>query len=277
MLCTAVLRELSKRGHKKLWMMSNHSELFNGNADIEKVVPVDQRFENHTTLWRGKYQHLEYAATDCEQGMSVPPARHIIAELCLRAGIKGEIALRPYFYLTAAEKEKASWAGGTIAIQSSGLGGIMQMRNKQWFPDRFQEVVSRLKNNYKFVQVGAASDPRLNDTIDLRGKTSIRETAAILSNCHIYVGNVGFLMHLARAVECPSVIIYGGREAPWQSGYVCNLNLYSPVPCAPCWLWNKCDHDRVCMENITVNKVVAAIQEIMARPCNPLAIESFTI
>lgn len=80
-------------------------------------------------------------------------------------------------------------------------------------------------------------------------------------------------MHLARAVECPAVILYGGREAPWQSGYTCNTNLYSPLPCAPCWLWNHCDYDRECMNRITVSDVVQAIRERLARPRNPLPVD----
>jgi len=123
----------------------------------------------------------------------------------------------------------------------------------------------------------AASDPLLADVIDLRGKTNIRESAAVLANCRLLIGTVGFLMHLARATECPAVIIFGGREAPWQSGYGCNTNLYSAVPCAPCWLWNKCDHNRLCMENITAQEVILAAEQITSRERNPLKVDFFQL
>jgi hypothetical protein len=84
-------------------------------------------------------------------------------------------------------------------------------------------------------------------------------------------------MHLARAVECPSVIVFGGREAPWQSGYICNSNLYSAVPCAPCWRANTCEFDRRCMSDISVADVVSAIRQMMKRPRNPLAVETVDI
>ena len=38
LLCTAVLRELTSRGHKKIWMMSNYPEVFEGNADVAQVI-----------------------------------------------------------------------------------------------------------------------------------------------------------------------------------------------------------------------------------------------
>jgi len=277
LLCTAVLHELAIRRREKNWMMSNYPELFAGNTSVAYVVPVEDRYREYAGLFGSKYEFLQYAAVSPEQDMSVPPARHIIAELCASAKITGRIALRPYFFTTETEKKKYNWAQGMIAIQSSGLAAKQPMRNKQWFPERFQEVVSSLKRDFKFVQLGSAGDPPLNDVVDLRGKTSIRESAAVLANCRLQVGTVGFLMHLARAVECPAVIIYGGREAPWQSGYGCNVNLYSAVPCAPCWLWNRCDYNRVCMDTITAQEVIGAVEQIASQKRDSLKVEYYEL
>ena len=115
------------------------------------------------------------------------------------------------------------------------------------------------------IQIGAASDPKLEGAMDLRGKTTIRQSAAILANALVYIGLEGFLMHLARAVDCRSVIIYGGRLKPSQIGYVANKNLYTQVRCAPCWLRNPCDFDRKCMDMITPPQVIAAAAEQIAR------------
>jgi ADP-heptose:LPS heptosyltransferase len=277
MLCTAVLHELKKRGKKKIWMMSKNPELFEKNNDVDLVVPIDDRYRVYVETFGKKWQPLEYARFDREKDQNEPPKRHIIAELCWRAGVRGKIALHPYFHVKGEEKAKAAWADGLIAIQSSGLGGQWPMRNKQWYPERFQQVVDGLKNQFKFVQLGSAGDPPLDGVADLRGKTSLRETAAVLANCRLYLGNAGFLMHLARAVERPSVIVYGGREAPWQSGYSCNLNLYSAVPCAPCWLWNKCDYNRTCMERITADEVIRAVEQITLKPLQSLVVDEVTV
>jgi ADP-heptose:LPS heptosyltransferase len=84
-------------------------------------------------------------------------------------------------------------------------------------------------------------------------------------------------MHLARAVECPSVIIFGGREAPWQSGYTCNTNLYTAEPCAPCWLWNKCDYNRICMDKITAADVILAVDKTASQPRNSLVVDEYIL
>lgn len=286
LLCTAVLRELRQRGRDELLMVSNHRELFMGNPDPAYVHPLWQRSSPWSStasicrrfvrIWGGGFTQLEYAP-GIGADRRRPPPRHIVAEMCLRAGITGPVAIRPYLYLSGTEKTAATWACHQVVIQSSGMAARHPMQNKQWCWERFQDVIDALRGEISFVQLGAVTDPALQHVTDLRGATGIREAAAILYQARLYVGGVGFLMHLARAVECPSVIIFGGREAPWQSGYTCNLNLYSPVSCAPCWRSNTCDFDRQCMRDISVANVVAAVREMLVRPRNPLITETVEI
>jgi hypothetical protein len=276
LLCTAVLRELRTRGWNAMWMVSNYPELFTENSDVARIVPVGRDHRGFATFWRRDFRNLVYAPFDMDD-RSTPPSRHIIVELCIQAGIAGPVQIRPYLQLTEEEEVRGTWASGRVVIQSSGLTAKWPMRNKQWYPERFQEVVYALENEYEFIQLGGINDPALDHVIDLRGSTNIRESAGILRHARLYIGNVGFLMHLARAVECPSVILYGGREAPWQSGYICNINLYTPVPCAPCWRWNRCDINRQCMQAISVEDVANAVRQLLLKPRNPLAVEEVVI
>jgi ADP-heptose:LPS heptosyltransferase len=117
----------------------------------------------------------------------------------------------------------------------------------------------------RVVQVGSASDVKLEGAVDLRGQTSLRETAALLANSLVFVGLAGSLMHLARAVDCRAVIIYGGREKPAITGYVANKNLFTQVRCAPCWLRNTCEFNHKCMDMISVDHVVAAVADQISR------------
>jgi hypothetical protein len=268
---------MRKREHTELWILSNHPALFAGMNDASRVVPFDGSCENFFRIWKRRCLGLEYNRYDPATDGSKAPARHIIAELCARAGITGPVRLRPYLNLDEAEKAEASWAKDCIVIQSSGLGAQYPMLNKEWFPARFQGIVNALRGAHKFVQLGSEVEPMLEDVIDLRSKTNIRQSAAILDQARMYIGVEGFLMHLARAVECPSVVIYGGRTAPWQTGYICNYNLYSALPCAPCWLWSTCDLDRKCMADITVTQVVEAAKDLLRKPRNPLMVETVEV
>ena len=286
LLSTAVLRELRKRGKDRLLMVSDHKGLFEGNPDPAYVHPLWARYSpdcstvsicrRFVQIWGGQFTRLEYAPL-AGNDRREPPSRHIIAEMCTRAGISGAVSIRTYLALRDEEKATAAWSRGRIVIQSSGLDARHPMRNKQWSVERFQGVVDALAGEFEFIQIGSSADPPLRGVKNLAGATTIRQSAAILYHARLCVGTVGFLMHLARAVECPSVVVFGGREAPWQSGYVCNYNIYSEVSCSPCWRSNTCDFDRRCMSNISVGDVVSAIREMLERPRNPLATETVEI
>ena len=286
LLCTAVMRELRKRGRDGLLMVSDHRELFEGNQDPAHVQPMWGRYSQYRStvsicrrfvqIWGGEFMKLEYAPMDVKDRRR-PPSRHVIAEMCARAGISGPVSIRPYLILDEREKSLAAWASGHIVIQSSGAAARQPALNKEWYPERFQAVVEALRSEFEFIQLGSARDPSLQSVKDLRGATTMRKSAAILYNARLFVGLEGFLMHLARSAECPSVIVFGGRAAPRQLGYTCNFNLYSGVPCAPCWRQHTCDFDRRCMSDISVEDVVSAIRQMLRRPRNPLAVETIEL
>jgi hypothetical protein len=280
LLCTTVLRELRKRGRGPLWMISSYPDLFAVTRDASRVllpsefVIAEGRHQvlhnRFSKLWSIELLVLESDQFDIIEDRITAPKRHVIAELCARGGVSGKVTLRPYLELIESEKAEAAWARGKVVIQSSGLAAQVPMRNKEWYPDRFQAVVNALHREFVFIQIGASVDPPLQNVTDLRGSTTIRQSAAILYQSRLYIGNEGFLMHLARAVECPSVIVFGGRVKPRQIGYLCNANVYSSPPCSPCWRSNKCDFDRRCMAEISPQDVIEAVRAMLSRPRDPL-------
>ena len=278
LLCTALFRELRRRGQDDFWVASKRPELYRHNDDVGILVPPLPRYDALLERLGVRVVRPWYTSYHPAFDRDDPtPQQHLIALMCQKAGITGEVALRPYLSLTDAEAERGRLAPRQIAIQSAGLDATHAMRNKNWSHAGYQAVVTALKSEYAFVQVGSKHDPLLDGALDLRGRTSLRETAAVLAGSLAFVGQVGFLMHLARAVDCRSVIVYGGRETPAQSGYVCNANLYSPVPCSPCWLLNACPYDRMCLEMISAAEVVEALERQAGRHGAPLACDTHTV
>ena len=267
-LCTAVARELKKRGAGRIWQLTRHPELLAGNTDV-LPVPVDFRLRRLCAAFGIPCPELEYPH---------PPPAHLIATLCKEVGVTGEIELRPYVHLTGSEKQAGHvTARPAVAMQTSSMSARFPMRNKQWPLERFQAVTDALKGEFDIVQLGSPTDPPLVGALDLRGKTSVRESAAILASSKLFIGLVSGLMHLARAVDRRSVIVYGGREHPAQSGYPANENLYWNGPCAPCWQRDDCDYDRVCMKEILPDMVLAAARRQLALDGVPLKIERVII
>ncbi|MHB8206943.1 glycosyltransferase family 9 protein [Mucilaginibacter sp.] len=266
LLLTTLIKALSDRRGRNIWVKCNHPELFVNNAEIKAVIPLQALLSTSLLrLFRVKVFHPVYTVYQEEQDRDMIPEKHIVLKMADCVQIKGEIENKPILQLSVDEDAKGQCFSKQIAIVTSTAGAKVPMVNKEWLNERYQEVVDRLSPSYKFVQLGHKGDFALKNVLDLRGQTTARESAAILKNVLLLVSHVGFAMHLARAVDCRAVIIYGGREKPEQSGYDCFKNLYSPIACSPCWLHNKCDFSRKCMKMITTEMVVEAILNELQR------------
>jgi hypothetical protein len=277
LLCSAICRELRQRGQGGLWVATRHGDLFRGNPDVDRVLEPASRVDAFARMMGAKLVDPHYARFDPASDRHVYRAGHQIAVMCAATGISGDIVLRPYIHLTAAERAGGRLAARQIVIQSSGSAARYAIPNKEWFPERFAAVAAALGGDYAVVQVGAPSDPLLPGVRDLRGRTSLRETAALLSQAHLFVGLEGFLMHLARAVDCRSVIVYGGHAHPGKLGYSDNYNLFTPLPCAPCTQRSVCAHNRECMRAITAEEVLRGVERQLARHGTPLTEDRVTL
>ena len=274
---TAVFRELKKRSPRRLAVASPHRALFEHNRDVDTIIGhASPRLSRLLGLGLPLVP-LTYTTYNPLTDGDQPPEEHVLLKLFRRAGLTGKVELRPYLCLTKTEFAAGKIAENQVVMQSSNLANAQPMRNQEWYPERFREICTELRSDVTVIQLGAASDPKLEGAIDMRGRTHFRQSAAILANALAFVGLAGFLMHLARAVDCRSVIIYGGREKPAQTGYVANKNLYTQVRCAPCWLRNPCDFDRKCMDMITSAQVVAATAEQIGRYGTLLEVQTETI
>jgi ADP-heptose:LPS heptosyltransferase len=265
LMCSMVFRELRKRSRSSIAMVTRNPGLFEKNPDVDKIIRQTDGRLNRLGRAGLPVRIMTHSGYDAARDLDLPPDEHILIHLCRLAGVRGPVELRPYIFLTAEEIAAGKLAENQVTIQSTALASPLAMNNREWYPQRFQELCAQLRSDVRVVQVGSPSDMRLEGAVDLRGKTTLRQTAAVLANSLVYIGLVGFVMHLARAVDCRSVIIYGGREKPAISGYVANKNLYQQVRCAPCWLRNPCEFNRKCMDMITVDQVIAATADQITR------------
>lgn len=274
LLCTAVARELKKRGAGKIVMFSKYASLFEGNTDIAAVHNLGYASIGRLRNWGYSVIIPQYATYDATTDRDLNFHAHFIETMCRMAGITGKIELRPYIHLHPEEMKKGRLDPSQAVIHSAGLA---LMKNKQWFPERYQTVADGLRQDVRWIQLGLAEDPPISGALDLRGRTTLRETAAILANSRIFLGEAGFLMHLARAVETRSVIVYGGREDPAVSGYRVNENMVGRTICSPCWQRTRCDYGHECMRMIEPNEVIVAVRRQLKREGTPLDVEQVTI
>lgn len=131
------------------------------------------------------------------------------------------------------ESEK-SWMG---QVQEMGIsepywvivaGGKYDFTAKWWNPDFFQQVVDHFKNRIIFVQTGEKHHfhTPLRGTLNLIGKTDIRQFVRLVYHSIGVLCPVTFAMHAAAAVPVKTgrpknracVVVAGGREpAQWEA------------------------------------------------------------
>ncbi len=278
LLLTCVAHELRfRRPDLAVWQISSAAELLRGNPDYSLILDSRHWALRHSNLLGRWRKSLRYSEMPIAAAYEVPPREHILAILCRSAGIEGPVQLRPWYFQNESEASGGRYAPRQMCVQSVGeMTHGSWMQNKVWIHDRMQSVIDEFAArhaDYRVLQIGTQNDRLLDRVMDLRGKTTLRQTATVLSQSYCFLGTSGLLAHLARAVECRSVIIYGGREHAWQSGYSCNENVETHIPCAPCWLWNDCDFDRRCMRDITAQDILNALERVLARHGQPIEID----
>jgi len=135
---------------------------------------------------------------------------------------------------------------------------------RAWPFDRWQQVVYSLNALYPdivIVQVGVNDKPILDGVVNACGRLSFRGTALLIEKSIIFLGTEGGLMHVANAVNCPSVIVWSGVTLPSFAGYPSRHRIvHHSIACAPCGFKGGCSKGRSCILDIPVSTVVSAIQ-----------------
>ncbi|SNB45022.1 lipopolysaccharide heptosyltransferase II [Geobacter sp. DSM 9736] len=117
---------------------------------------------------------------------------------------------------------------------------------RAWHIDNFIEVARRLQENYgaRILFFGGPRDeealPALRAGLTTPplfavGKTTLRQTMALLSRCKLLVCNDSGIMHLAASMQVPLVAIFGPQSpvkfGPWGEN---SRVVYSAFQCSPC-------------------------------------------
>ena len=210
----------------------------------EGEIPAHEKFYYLELLRRAGW--ISNLPNDERISLMVPAAaRHLAAQRLLEAGVSAH-ALR-------------------IAIGAGASYGSA----KCWPPERFAEWANWLlaRREAEVILFGAAGEASVaaaiiatmkRKPIDLTGKTSIAELPAMLSQCHLFLGNDSGAMHVAAAVGLPVVAIFGPTDPYGTSPVTPRHSIVQDKPyCSPCFL-RRCPTDHRCMKSITPEMVAVA-------------------
>jgi heptosyltransferase-2 len=152
------------------------------------------------------------------------------------------------------------------------------MDYKRWPAEYFAKLCDILYTEYRFKTLIFGG----NDELDLKNEIfdqmenkpvivdqlSLKQTAALISRCSKFVTNDSGLMHIAVAVDVPTIALFGpsdpGRTAPYGEKHKI---LRLGMECSPCWSIknlgvgnvNCIYNDNLCLKNLTVELVLKNI------------------
>lgn len=142
---------------------------------------------------------------------------------------------------------------------------------KHWLDDRWAALAQSLPAQYPTVMLGGPGDieraARITEMakgtiINLVGKTSLTECAAIIDRARFLVGVDTGLTHLGLAMNTPTLALFGST-APYLDTTRTNSEvLYVPRECSPCHRRPTCGGEFPCMRAHTVDSVLEGIARI---------------
>ena len=214
----------------------------------------------------GRYHADEYIRLVTRaEGPDTKPARLPTLRLplseSLDAALKG---IRPPLIALAP-------GGATNALRDQPL--------KRWPLQRYAELAKRaLGLGWGVAITGAPSDEWVREAfralaiVDLVGKTGIKDLVGLYNRCDAVVTHDSGPMHLAALAGAPLVGLFGPTDPAWFAPRQKDVKILwggSELPCRPCYdgkNYARCG-ENVCLQQISVNMVVNALNELIGTPC----------
>jgi len=280
LVTAGVLRHLATRIYPaELDVLAFRTELFSNLPFIRRVYPITRDYsptveglfetaildrEYHSALWnldsqphrQSSPQHLSQLVAE-KLGFTIPPTRPLVVLTEAERATGGD----------AADRIRGGRRGAPLVY----LGVTASTPNKQWPLARWRLLVKYFAGRCHFV---AHKDCELEDVVRL--DVGLRETLAILRECHACVTVDSFALHAASAegVAVPSVIAILGSSHPHVVAYTDTVVFYRAglgLDCQPCGrpysLFDRsidgrpwqCPHV-ACMDGVPVDAVIEALE-----------------
>ena len=194
------------------------------------------------------------------------PERQYCLDLLRRLGFRGDAPL-----YVSVKKPSLAIADASLRVCLVPGGKTDHLwRYKRWpYYAELAEIIADHRPEAQILLIGTESDhvpEQIHsnpNVIDLRGKLTLAETAWVLKNSDVAIGNDCGPMHIADAVQTKALIIFG-PTCQLKNGPVYKaVPIVAQVDCRPCQYAGKlytCDDAR-CIEQITAEYVYEKLGE----------------
>ena len=151
---------------------------------------------------------------------------------------------------------------------------------KHWFEDRWSRLAAELQRvqGWRVLMLGGPGDREAGariqslvgadpdpgqGLINLTGRTSLLQAAALIDGSCLVIGVDTGLSHMGIAFGRPSLLLFGSTCPYLKTGRDNARVLYHPRPCSPCKRRPTCQGTFDCMRDLEVAEVLAAAQVLL--------------
>ncbi len=254
LLLTPIIRALNERNPRSpIWVETQCGEVLDRNPRVARCgrnlpVPHD--------AW----------VIDLNMAYENAPLTPIVAAYAAKAGVR-DYSCRTEIYPSAEDRAfgqrvDEEW----VAVHA----GPTTWSGKNLSVAKWRELIPMM--DAKVVLVGSASKEELPCTLDLRGKTSIGQLAAVIERCRALITVDSLPLHVAQAVGTPVVALFGVTSPEFiltdssPSVAVCSDRLNPSTGIRHRTTGETMVRDcHACMDTIEVDAVMQAFERLPAR------------
>jgi lipopolysaccharide heptosyltransferase II len=254
---------MASRAPERIGFAAANTKEFNHRFTTRQIEP-QPNMRLKLTQYQAFADALGVPSTPIEFGLSLPPAEDE------RARATVALARRPIVAVFLG----SSWPSRVYFPQSVAAVIRDLARPLDGSPALFPVLIGGPEDT-SIADAVARELAGAVESINLVGRTRLRDLIAIFSECAVAFGPDCGPMHIAAAVGCPVVSLWGAtapeRSAPWGNA---DFVMRGEIPCHPCYL-RDCPIGRECMWRIAPNEVAAMVRRALragrtaARPMTP--------
>lgn len=235
--------------------------------------------------WQGVGYLLDAKVKHTEDKEEVQRCFDVIRTLGVNTDVKG-----PFIFLSGRDRLQAEKYLKDINVHENelliGIHPGAPFIPRRWPMERFAKVADELDQKFgaKIIFFGGSDEVDLVDNIielmekpafNLAGKTTIRQTMAVIERCNLFICNDSSLMHIAAMLNIPIIALFGPGRYPQFAPYnEDSVVIREDVGCNPCnegsAVWRKmCKRGKAfCMDAITIQKVLKIVEELINKISN---------
>ena len=169
-----------------------------------------------------------------------------------------------------------------IAIApGGGASWGIEAKIKHWPVEKFVLLIDKIIEKYKVIVIilGDLKEKDLflslekqiqDKAVNLIGKTTLSQSAAIIYKSDIFIGNDGGPLHIAASLGKKTISFFGPVDpkvyGPYPPDEKRHIVLRRALECSPCYRRFRlapCQRNKECLEKIDVNEALSAVKSLL--------------